>query len=61
MSDAKKKVMQAFLLICSEWSDSHFLMFMKTHINLCEDFTNIYKRFIEEKWTSDERVITDIQ
>lgn len=34
MSDAKKKVMQAFLLICTEWSDSHFLMFMKTHINL---------------------------
>lgn len=47
----------------SEWSDSHFLMFLKTHISIyiMQRFLNIYGRFIEEKWTPNERVITDIQ
>lgn len=49
MSDAKKKVMQAFLLICSEWSDSHFLMFMKTHISTYAKILQIYTKDLLKK------------
>lgn len=61
MIDAKKKVMQAFLLTYSEWSDSHFLMLMKTHIPIYimqrfyEYIQKIYWRKMDFKWKSNHR------
>lgn len=60
----RRKVMQAFVLICSEWSDSHFLtVYDNTHINLyyAKVFCIYMKDSLEKNGLQNERGITGIQ